>query len=133
MATWIDLTGHRFGQLTCLEHLGGRMWKVRCDCGTITEANRKYMRNGHTKSCGCLLRATARKAGQIAGERKHADFARYALNLTGETELRQAVIKILNKYSTQQEAAHALLIADSTLRLWKRRMNIKRVGKGRYA
>lgn len=132
MAAWIDLTGQKFGKLTCMEHLGGRKWKVQCDCGTITVADRKHMKNG-TKSCGCLIRETARKNGRIAGELKHADYANYALKITGESDLRTAVIKTLNKCSTQHEAAHVLLIADSTLRLWKRRMNIKRLGKGRYA
>lgn len=29
-------------------------WMFRCDCGNLVEARGQHVRNGHTKSCGCL-------------------------------------------------------------------------------
>lgn len=54
----IDLTGHRYGQLTVLapaENVGGRTaWLCRCDCGNEVVIKGSRLRNGHTKSCGCI-------------------------------------------------------------------------------
>lgn len=54
-----DLTGQKFGKLLVLERCGSdkngnAMWKCRCDCGNITVKAGMYLRNGDTKSCGCL-------------------------------------------------------------------------------
>ena len=60
----IDLTGQKFGKLTVLvpayikeigKYKKKRLyWKCRCDCGNITYAMGQSLRNGNTKSCGCL-------------------------------------------------------------------------------
>ena len=55
----IDLKGKRFGKLIVLEmqeHIVGEdvMWKCKCDCGNEIMANVGNLKNGHTKSCGCL-------------------------------------------------------------------------------
>lgn len=55
----IDMVGKKFGRLTVLKYAGvvGRrrtMWICRCDCGSIVEVDGTHLRNGHTKSCGCL-------------------------------------------------------------------------------
>lgn len=55
----IDLTGQRFGRLTVLEYAGSNksgnaLWLCHCDCGNKIIANNKLLRNGNTKSCGCL-------------------------------------------------------------------------------
>lgn len=52
--------GQRFGKLTVVElvHDGlydDRVWRCRCDCGNIANAKEKYLKNGHRKSCGCLI------------------------------------------------------------------------------
>lgn len=54
-----DLTGQRFGKLTVLSFagLGKRglaLWNCKCDCGNEITVYGIYMRNGSTKSCGCL-------------------------------------------------------------------------------
>ena len=51
--------GDRFGRLTLLEPAGNELcgnirWKVRCDCGVVFEVAGNNLRNGHTRSCGCL-------------------------------------------------------------------------------
>lgn len=74
----IDLTGKKFGRLTVIEpsclnknrHLD---WKCRCDCGNITYVPSQQLRNGRTKSCGCLQRELTSKnmrkdiAGSVYG------------------------------------------------------------------
>lgn len=55
----IDLTGQKFGRLTVLEfsHIGKykrAVWKCLCDCGNVKEIRGEFLRNGDTKSCGCL-------------------------------------------------------------------------------
>ena len=59
MGKKIDLTGHRFGKLVVICECGrsknGKvLWKCRCDCGNECIVNGEYLRNGDTKSCGCL-------------------------------------------------------------------------------
>lgn len=52
-----DLTGQRFGKLVALEPTekrcsGSVIWKCRCDCGAIHEADAGSLKRGLTKSCG---------------------------------------------------------------------------------
>lgn len=55
-----DLTGQRFGKLVCLEPTDGRgengalIWRCRCDCGNLCEAQSTQLQRGYRKSCGCL-------------------------------------------------------------------------------
>ena len=59
----IDLTGQKFGKLTVLSHVNQkRKWKCQCDCGNICIVNGDNLRNGTTKSCGCL-HTTHHKSG----------------------------------------------------------------------
>lgn len=60
----IDLTGMKFGRLTVLNRVknnkdGRTMWRCMCDCGNERIVMGKCLRNGHTKSCGCLSREMA--------------------------------------------------------------------------
>jgi len=65
----IDLTGQRFGKLVVLEHIerkqskGGSRWKCQCDCGNITETEAHRLKNGRTKSCGCLKKEYGARLG----------------------------------------------------------------------
>lgn len=52
----IDITGQKFNSLEVLERIPQTspvQWKCRCDCGKIVNVRGSYLRNGHTKSCGC--------------------------------------------------------------------------------
>lgn len=55
---FVDLTGQRFGRLTVIKRVENNgkkvMWLCRCDCGNETTVFSGYLRNGDTKSCGCL-------------------------------------------------------------------------------
>ena len=60
-----DLTGKRFGKLVVIkrvENEKGRRanWLCRCDCGSIVVKHSNNLVKG-TKSCGCLIRETARE------------------------------------------------------------------------
>ncbi len=54
----IDLTGMKFGRLTVLKRSSrqGRViwWECVCECGVWKEVRGFNLRNGSTKSCGCL-------------------------------------------------------------------------------
>ena len=60
MSKYIDLTGQRFGRLTVLRYYKTERkkvyWLCRCDCGNELAVYGGTLRNGRTKSCGCLAR-----------------------------------------------------------------------------
>src|SRR5215475_7516773 len=53
-----DIKGQRFGRLFVLEHAGTvrrlAVWKCRCTCGVELIVRGAALRNGNTRSCGCL-------------------------------------------------------------------------------
>lgn len=70
----MDLTGQRYGRLVIIGQSephttpGGRkiyMWRCICDCGNETIASTSSLRNGYTKSCGCLQRERAHEASFV--------------------------------------------------------------------
>jgi len=77
---FINLTGREFGRLTVMAFAGVHgphkmlLWCVQCSCGS---PERKVwgnaLRNGSTRSCGCLSRETAQQRGArlvVNGEEK---------------------------------------------------------------
>ena len=59
------LEGQRFERLTVVKELdrrinGGIGWECICDCGNTVVTNSKSLKNGNTKSCGCLQKDKAR-------------------------------------------------------------------------
>lgn len=56
----INLKGQRFGRYTVIESAeskdGKSQWICKCDCGNIRIVEGGNLRNGHSKSCGCLNR-----------------------------------------------------------------------------
>lgn len=67
----IDITNQRFGRLVATgNHLRvGRFWKwqCKCDCGGEIFVCSSNLRNGHTRSCGCLQRERASAQGKVIG------------------------------------------------------------------
>jgi len=66
LTTDIDLTGERFGRLLVisLDHkdkYSSKYWLCRCDCGNEKVIRGGSLKRGLTRSCGCLLRETARE------------------------------------------------------------------------
>ena len=71
-----DLSGLRFGRLVAVERDGtytapnGRKtarWLCKCDCGQTISCISTSLRNGHTKSCGCLMRERSAAAATKHG------------------------------------------------------------------
>lgn len=61
-----DLTGQKFGKLLVVEKDNEKsknsyrtFWKCLCDCGNTTSVVTSNLRNGHTKSCGCISKIQA--------------------------------------------------------------------------
>lgn len=71
-----DLVGRVFGRLTVIS-IGPRKsdnaitWHCICNCGVEVTVRGASLRNGNTKSCGCLSSETATKTGTIHGMSKH--------------------------------------------------------------
>lgn len=67
MSKRIDLTGQHLGRWTVIEYVGNTRtvawWKCRCDCGTVRIVNGRRLRDGTSKSCGCLRRELMSKHG----------------------------------------------------------------------
>jgi len=63
-----DIKGKKFGRLTVLEvaeksKWGKYYWFCKCKCGNDTKVLGSKLRDGHTKSCGCLRKEQASKNG----------------------------------------------------------------------
>ena len=59
MGKLIDLTGKKFGRLTIIEWVENNKWRqsrwlCRCECGKKIVITSSSLKNGNTKSCGCL-------------------------------------------------------------------------------
>ena len=88
-----DLSGQRFGKLTVLRDSGERyqgntIWECRCDCGNITKVRGPSLKDGNTKSCGCLDRERPRPAppDTVDGTRLSALTAKTPKNNTSGTK-----------------------------------------------
>jgi len=68
MRRFIDLTGQRFGRLLVIKQVGksktgGPLWLCQCICGKEIIVQSSNLKNGHTKSCGCLQKEIVTKHG----------------------------------------------------------------------
>jgi hypothetical protein len=69
------LAFHVFGRWKVMRRIpsgriGGARWLCRCSCGTERAIDAKYLRGGHTKSCGCLRREQpSRQFQDLRGQR----------------------------------------------------------------
>ena len=74
----IDLTGQRFGRLTVVSRAENYVsptgksrhlrWDCICDCGNKCTVNGDFLKEGRTKSCGCLVSLTrANEANIVQG------------------------------------------------------------------
>lgn len=81
----LDLTNQTFGLLTAKEVVGkerkGYLWRCECECGGEKVVPVSYLRNGHTKSCGCIMkniRSNSIKKGDHFGRLEAVEFVEYA-------------------------------------------------------
>ena len=61
-----DMTGLLFGLLTVMSRAGSSKtgqaeWRCKCQCGNIVFVRGAHLRNGNTKSCGCLRKHREKK------------------------------------------------------------------------
>lgn len=66
MANLIDMTGQRYGRLVVLSCAGRSLqgkakWNCLCDCGKELIVHACPLRDGRTRSCGCLRNETTRR------------------------------------------------------------------------
>jgi hypothetical protein len=76
----LDMSGQKFGRLTVLarnpKNTSDRKtnWICRCDCGKEKITSGKLLRNGHTRSCGCLrsdlMHEIASRPGGVLARRR---------------------------------------------------------------
>ena len=78
---FIDLTGKKFGRLTVRGRIGylyggDVAWSCECKCGNQKTIVGASLRNGLTKSCGCLSRelASKRKPNKTHGMSKKGEY-----------------------------------------------------------
>lgn len=65
----IDVTGKRYGKLSVVSysHTGkwsSAYWKCQCDCGNIAIVRACSLRDGLTRSCGCLFKEHCASMGK---------------------------------------------------------------------
>ena len=64
MGAFIDLTGKRFERLVVVGRLYKKenewYWLCQCDCGNTKEVRGVSLREGKTRSCGCLKQESDR-------------------------------------------------------------------------
>lgn len=70
----MNLTGRRFGRLVAFDYerrgAGAHTviwWRLRCDCGNETLVRAHSLRAGHTTSCGCIAKESARALLTVHG------------------------------------------------------------------
>jgi hypothetical protein len=77
MPAFQDLTGQKFGLLTVekLDRIDKyAMWRCVCDCGKTTETRTSSLKNGHTKSCGCLALLSGKESYHYKHGKSHLDY-----------------------------------------------------------
>lgn len=95
----LNLVGQRFGRLLVLEKAGRSkcrkiLWKCKCVCGIEKIIFGAHLRNGNTKSCGCLNRERVSEANSGKNNSNYGkDFSglnnpNYNPNITNEERQR---------------------------------------------
>jgi len=95
-----NLTGQRFGKLVVIKRegsakQGSALWRCECDCGGETITQSTYLRNGATKSCGCLKKATGKNNAQWKGYGEI--YSNYWTNLIRSAKRRNLQFEITQK------------------------------------
>lgn len=99
-----DLTGKKFNKLTVIRRAtkeewprgSGRhaKWLCKCECGNLTFVQSSELKNGKTKSCGCIAKESAAKLAYKLGKENFKD-------LTGQKFGKLTVIKQGSYYQRQ--------------------------------
>jgi len=80
-----DLIGMQFGRLTVMMRdcsaRGRTKWFCRCECGNTVSVYAYSLKNGNTKSCGCLQRKVASTMKTIHGSSSNSRLYSIWLNM----------------------------------------------------
>lgn len=67
--TFVDMTGHIYGDLTVIDYYGKKKmrsyWACKCSCGNYKVIGRTALVDGLTTSCGCAQKKAVTKHGMI--------------------------------------------------------------------
>lgn len=92
----VDITGRRYGRLVAVRRAGtvgkNAQWLCRCDCGETALVALHMLRQGFTRSCGCLRRESAVRNGRSPATRLAASkmmHARHAARRAEQTDAAQ--------------------------------------------
>ncbi|MBA7515518.1 hypothetical protein ES705_07560 [subsurface metagenome] len=93
MASKINLKGQKFGRLLVLwdskerTKCGHIIWLCKCDCGKRVRIIGGNLRNGYSRSCGCLTRERIKILGR--GRVKHGESKKSRLYVTWQNMRRK--------------------------------------------
>ncbi len=75
---FVDITGQTFNRLKVLGIVARYertiIWLCQCNCGKRVQVRSAYLRNGHTKSCGCFKNEMIRERSVTHGLRHSSEF-----------------------------------------------------------
>jgi hypothetical protein len=93
MGKFIDLTGQKFGRLTVIKKEETKIKKIRwwckCDCGNpeLILVVTDHLKDGHTKSCGCLQKEIVSEYGKQTKKYNTYDLSgEYGIGYTSKNE-----------------------------------------------
>lgn len=70
--TRTDVAGQRFGHLVAIEELPQRkrrrLWRMKCDCGTMIDLLQEHFTTGNKASCGCAQKHKPRNRASYMPE-----------------------------------------------------------------
>lgn len=79
-----DVLNQKFGRLIVIKRQPNKkniaMWLCLCDCGNTITTRGTFLRNGTTKSCGCLAKESSIRVGKLTGGRNKLSLGRCNLN-----------------------------------------------------
>jgi hypothetical protein len=88
--TFINEIGNRFGKLVVIaknEKLSKQkhraMWICKCDCGNYKTVSSKCLRDGKTKSCGCLISVGEESIIKILTQLHITFYPQYSVRING--------------------------------------------------
>lgn len=97
----LDLSEQRFGKLVAKSrsHGGGPVrWVCICDCGTTKVVPVKLLKNGGTRSCGCLHRESLKRRRNYHG---HSNTRTYRSWVSMLARCRNPALKTWNNYGAR--------------------------------
>lgn len=95
-----NLTGEQFALLTVVERAGNSstcsaLWRCRCECGGEKLVVTRQLRNGSTRSCGCLRQRMWKE--KRAGWREYKEYYPWKKMLREATES-DGACKVIKKW-----------------------------------